>query len=92
MTKPFNAMTWIISFFLFLTVVYLATHPEILVRLLLEVVKVGFLVYQKVSACCTRISLWKRKTKRSILLKTKTFDDRPIMKPPSLSDLPRKKF
>lgn len=85
-------MTWIISFFLFLTVVYLTTHPELLVRLLLEGVKVGFIVYQKVSGCCVRISYWKRKTKRTILLKTKTFDDRPVMKPPSLSDLPRKKF
>jgi hypothetical protein len=83
---------WFLYFIVLFTVIYFATHPQYLMLLLFHFFKFAFIVQQKISTCWSKVSLWKRNAKRKILLKTKTFDDRPVMKPPSLINLPRKKF
>lgn len=77
---------------LFLTAAYLFYNPQYLLVLFFQSFKLVLIVYQQIMGCVTRLSVWKRKAKRKILLQTKTFDNRPVMKPPSLSKLPPKKF
>lgn len=80
------------SLTLFFTTVYLFTHPQYLMTLFFYGLKAFFIGYQKISSCCSRVSLLKKKTKRRLLLKTQTYDERPIMKMPNLSTVTKRKF
>lgn len=77
---------------LLFAVFYLLVYPQHLLPLFFYTLKFGVTLYMAFSSCCSRIQVWNRKAKREFLLKTKTFEDRPVMKRPGASLKKKAKF
>ena len=76
---------------LFLGVV-LYLHPQILLQALFYSAKLGIQVWSTASLLWHKFDAWKKRVKRNFFLKTRKFDDRPVMQPPSLQAPLKKRF
>jgi hypothetical protein len=76
---------WIVQLLFFLGVMYLVMRPEFIVIILVNGLNLGYVVYWRTK----KAYQW---MKRYYLLKTRTFEDRPVMAPPSIKPVLKKKF
>lgn len=76
---------WIVQLLFFLWVMYMVMRPEYFFIMLVQGINLAHSLYWWSKKLCQR-------AKRFYLLKTKTFEERPVMKPPSLKTIVKKKF
>ena len=77
---------------LLFAVLFFIFYPQYLLVVFFQALKLGIVVMQVVYSCTARVKLWKRKATREFAVRTKTFDERPIMAKPSLHIPHKKKF
>lgn len=76
-------MIWIVQLALFCTIIYFVTyHPQSLLLMLLEICKCVYYVFVKLRNIKVFVTTVYFKMKRYYLLKTRAYDDRPVMQPP----------
>lgn len=85
-------MTWILTLFFFVWLMYVLQKTQVLLVLFFQVCKMFYWVYCFVNTMCNCVKVGFQRFKRYYLLKTKKFEDRVVMQPPNLSTVTKKKF